>query len=162
MDVVAVGPQAHYGIADQLAGTVVGDPAAAVGVDNVDALPPIPVLAHRQLISGRAAPLRVDGRVLEQQQHVGDAAVVAGAPDLPLQPARVLVWDEPEADSPDFVHGHSVSHAAVRSSRASARRSRAIARAASRGVTDSSAEAAKMPSRLPSIPRASSRACSSL
>ena len=66
-------------IGDQLAGAVVGDPAAAVGLDDLDPLHPVPVLAHRQLGGGRAAALGVDGRVLEHQHQVGDLAASSRA-----------------------------------------------------------------------------------
>ena len=70
---------AHDRVADELAGAVVGDAAAAVDVDDVDALAAVPGLAHRQLAGRRAPPARVDRRVLEQQQRVGDRVGLAGA-----------------------------------------------------------------------------------
>ncbi len=53
-------------IADQLAGAVPGDLAAAVGVDDGGAV-------DRALLGQRAAARGVDRRVLEQQQRVGSA-----------------------------------------------------------------------------------------
>ena len=43
------GLQAHDRVADQLAGTVVGDAAASVSLDHVDPLRAVPLLAHGQL-----------------------------------------------------------------------------------------------------------------
>jgi hypothetical protein len=61
----------HDRVADELPGAVVGEAAAAVALDDVDALRAIPVLAHRQVAGAGAPAERVDGRVVEQQQHVG-------------------------------------------------------------------------------------------
>jgi hypothetical protein len=65
-DVIVIETQAHNRIADQLAGAMVGDAPATVGIDDLDPLRAIPALAHRQLVGGRAAPAGVDGRVFEQ------------------------------------------------------------------------------------------------
>ena len=84
-------PRNHDRIADELAGPVVGDAAAAIGLADLDSLHPVPVLAHRQFGRARAAALRVDGRVLEHQQRVGDlagAGAPAGAPLHPRAPPR--------------------------------------------------------------------------
>ena len=79
VDVVAVGPQRDDRVGDELAGAVVGDAAAAVGVEDLDPLRLVPLGSHRQLIGARAAPAGVDGRVLEQQQHVGELVPPGGA-----------------------------------------------------------------------------------
>ena len=83
VDVVAVGPQRDDRVGDELAGPVVGDAAAAVGVADLDPLHLVPLGPHRQLLRARAAPAGVDGGVLEQQQHVGDRLLLARR----LQPA---------------------------------------------------------------------------
>jgi hypothetical protein len=77
MNVVAVAAQVDDRVADELSGAVIGDAAAAVGFRDLDPLHPVPVLAHRQLIGGRAATFRIDRRVLEQQQYVRDRAVLS-------------------------------------------------------------------------------------
>ena len=77
MNVVAIGAQVDDRVADEPAGAVIGDAAAAVGVHDLDPLHPVPVLAHRQLVGGRAATFRIDRRVLEQQQYVRDRAGLA-------------------------------------------------------------------------------------
>ena len=77
VDVVAVGAQGDDRVDDQLPGAVVGDAPAAVGVVDLDPLQLVPLRGHRQLRGLGAAPARVDGRVLEQQQHVGDLPLPA-------------------------------------------------------------------------------------
>jgi hypothetical protein len=52
------------GVRDQLAGAVVGDQAAAVGVVDFDALGFVPVDAHRQLLGRGAAAANVGGGLL--------------------------------------------------------------------------------------------------
>ena len=91
-------PEVHDRIGDELSGAVVGEPAAAVGVDDLDPLHPVPVLAHRQLVGRRATPARVDGRMLEQQQRVGHGAGRALGGDRLLQPRGLLVADEARPD----------------------------------------------------------------
>jgi hypothetical protein len=54
----------HDRIADELSGPVVGQLAAALGLDDLD------VAAQRQLAGFRAAPRRIDRRVLEQEQEI--------------------------------------------------------------------------------------------
>ncbi len=84
-------------IGDELAGAVVGDPAAAVRLGDLDALHPVPVLAHAELARVGAAALGEDGRVLEQEQDVVDQAGLAGSGDRALQLERVRVGDDAEA-----------------------------------------------------------------
>ena len=88
-----VGPSApeHAGdlddrVSDQLAGTVIGDPPTAVGVFDLDALHPVPVLAHAELAPLAPAPLGQHGGVLEQEQDVADRTGPARCGDLALQP----------------------------------------------------------------------------
>ena len=77
----------HDRVAHQLAGAVVGQPAAAVGALDVDALAEVPGLAHRQVGLVAAAAQRVDRRVLQQQQRVGQL------PGLARRPAALLDRD---------------------------------------------------------------------
>jgi hypothetical protein len=63
--------QAHDGIADELTGTVPGDLAAAVDVDDGGAV-------GRPLVPRRARARREDGLVLEQQR-VGAGAATTSA-----------------------------------------------------------------------------------
>ena len=109
VDVVPVGPQRNDRIAHQLAGPVVGDAAAAVGLADLDSLHPVPVLAHAQLTRLRAAALRVDGRVLEQKQHVWHPVGLAGRLDPLLHPAALLVGNQPAADDQDLIHSPIVT-----------------------------------------------------
>src|SRR5207342_1378618 len=100
--VVAVGPQRDDWIRDQLPRPVVGDPAAAVGVADLDPLHLVPLARHRQLPLARAPPARVDGRVLEQQQHVGDGPLQARLAQPALGDEPLLVGDQAAADDEDF------------------------------------------------------------
>ena len=111
VDVVAVRAQAHDRVADELAGAVVGDAAAAVGLGDLDSLHPVPVLAHRQLVGGRAPALRVDGRVLEQEQHVRDRAGLARGLEALLQRAGFVVGDLPRTHAPQLAHALSLAGA---------------------------------------------------
>ena len=108
--VVPVGLQAHDRVADELARPVVGHATAAVGVDDVDPLGAVPVLAHRQLGGLRAPPARVDRRMLEQQQHVLHAARLARRLELLLQRKRLGVGDQPLADAPELAGGVCLRH----------------------------------------------------
>ncbi len=65
---------------------MVGDAAAAVGVAHLDPLRFVPLDPHRQLLRGRAAAAGVDGGVLEQQQDVGDLALLARSLAAALRP----------------------------------------------------------------------------
>ena len=93
---------AHDRIADELAGAVVGQLAAAVDVDDVDPALAIPVLAERQLARQRPAPARVDRRVLEQQQRVRDRVGLARGPHALLQRERLAVLDDAELADPQL------------------------------------------------------------
>ncbi len=106
--VVAVGPQAHDRIADQLPGAVIGDPAAPVGLGDVDALGAVPLLAHRQLARLHASPPRVDRRVLEQQQHVGHGARLPRLLQPLLHLERLPVGDQAAAVAPDLSHRRTI------------------------------------------------------
>ena len=104
MDVVAVRTEAEDGIAHELPGAVVGDPPTAVGVGDLDALHPVPVLAHRELVPRRAPAPRIHGRMLEQHEQVGDLAGLTGGLEAPLRPASVLIGNLSGPDGPDLVH----------------------------------------------------------
>jgi hypothetical protein len=81
---------------------VVGQAAAAVDVDDVDAVLPVPVLAERQLARQRSPPAGVDRRVLEQQQRVGNRARLPCGADVLLQRQRLRVVDDVELADPQF------------------------------------------------------------
>src|SRR5215211_9494173 len=108
VDVIPVRTQAYDRVAHELARAVVGDAPAAIGIDYVDALPQVPVLTHRELIRSRATALRVDRRVLEQEKHVRNLALLTGALDVLLELARIPVGHHPWANGPNLVHGLSV------------------------------------------------------
>ncbi len=91
-------------IADELTGSVVGDLAAPVGLDHLDPLHPIPVLAHRQLTRSRPPAPGVDGVMLEQQHHIGDRVPLAGRPDALLELERLAVLDRAQMTDPQLAH----------------------------------------------------------
>ena len=101
-------------IGDQLSRAVVGDPAAAIGLDDLDPLHPVPVLAHPELARVGAAALGQDRMVLEQQQHVGNQVGLARRRERPLQRQDLLVGLDAEARTPELSpigHGLSVAGA---------------------------------------------------
>jgi hypothetical protein len=83
---------------------VVGQLAAAARGDDVDPLRAAPVLAQRQVARLRAAPERVHGLVLEQQQHLAELAVLhtRAQPLLDLQ--ALLVRDAAEVADEQVSH----------------------------------------------------------
>ncbi len=106
--VAAVGRQVEDGVADELAGAVVGDLAAAVGLDHFDAAPR-PLGRRQQDVGlGCVAPERVDMGVLEQQQPLGPVAVAQGLArlDLQLEGARILDAPEPAPVRASAPAGH--------------------------------------------------------
>src|SRR5579862_5164388 len=92
-------------VADELPGTVVGDLATAIGLDDVDPLQAVPLLAHRELARGRAPPARVHGPVLEEQHHVGNVILLARPPDTLLKGERMPVLDGAELAHPELGDG---------------------------------------------------------
>ena len=97
---------AHDRIADQLAGAVVGQLAAARGLDDVDALGAAPVLAHRQVAGLRAAPERVDGLVLEQQHRLVELTREDLRAQLLLDLHALLVGDAAEVADEQIASPH--------------------------------------------------------
>ncbi len=96
-DVDGIG-QPHDRVADELSRPVPGDLAAAVDIDDRDAVGgPFPGLG--------ALARGVDGRVFEQQHGVGRAAVGDGGVDLALPVPGRLVVDASGADHLQFTHG---------------------------------------------------------
>ena len=92
-------------IADQLARAVVGDLAAAIGLDDLDPALRVPGLAHAELARCRAAAACVDGWVvLQQQQRVGNQLPLAGVAHLLLQRERVAVTDLTQLTDPQLSH----------------------------------------------------------
>ena len=79
-------------IADQLAGTVPGDPAAAVDVDDRGAV-------GREVRRPGAAAGGVDGGVLQEHEHVRDGAVDAGGGEGPLASQAVRYSTRPSCST---------------------------------------------------------------
>ena len=103
----------HDRIADELAGAVVGQQAAAVDVDDLDALLLVPRRREREVAVAGPAAARVDGRVLEQQQEVRQLVGLAPRPHGLLEGERLAVGDRSEADDPQLGArgaGGAVSH----------------------------------------------------
>ena len=100
----------HDRIADELAGAVVGDAPAAVGLDHLDALRAVEVLADAAARRvARAPPARVDRRVLEQQQHVRQLAGLPALADAGLHRHRLGVGHAAQLAHPQLGGGDSCS-----------------------------------------------------
>ena len=89
-------------VADELARPVIGDLAAAVGLDDFHPLHAVPVLAHRELARHRSPAPRVDRPVLEGQQHVRHPLVLARGPHPLLEHQPVPVLDGAEMADPEL------------------------------------------------------------
>ena len=95
---VAQAAQVEDGVADELAGAVIGDVAAAVDLVEGDAA------RGKQLIGGEnvgavgVAAQRKHRRMLEQQQHVADAVLLAQRDQLLLQAKGFSVGDAAEIE----------------------------------------------------------------
>ena len=76
MHVAAIGLQVEDRIADDLAGTVIGDVAAAAGLVHLDAQLGEPLVGGDDVRAAAVAldAERDDGRVLQQEQEIGNRA----------------------------------------------------------------------------------------
>ena len=99
-DVAAVLGKIEDRIADDLAGTVIGDVAAAVAGMKFDVLLREQSVGDAQIVAGAVAAERDDMGVLAEEQHVGDGASFAGSDELPLQFVRRGVGDQPQIHHP--------------------------------------------------------------
>ena len=81
---------------------MVRDLTAAVRLGDLDPLHPVPVLAHRQVPGLRAAALRVDGPVLEEERDIGDLAVAPRPREALLERQTVGVRKRARADDPEL------------------------------------------------------------
>ncbi len=81
---IAQAAQIEDGVADELAGAVIGHVAAAVDLVERDAARGQQLIGGKNVGAAGVAAQREHGRVLQQQQHVADAALrCAGRPALP-------------------------------------------------------------------------------
>ncbi len=76
--------QIEDGVADELAGTVIGDIAAAVDFVEGDAARSEHLVGGENIGAVGVAPQREHGRMLEQQQRVADAFLLAQRDELLL------------------------------------------------------------------------------
>ena len=106
---LAEGGQVDDRVGDELAGAVIGDPAAAIGIGDLDSLHPVPVLTHPELAGIGAPALGQHRRVLEEQQGVRHVTVVAGGGEAQLQGGRLVVGDQPEPGRPERFAVHGLS-----------------------------------------------------
>ena len=106
--VAAIGLEIDDRVADDLAGPVIGDVAAAPGLEHLDA-------ARGQVVVGRenvrpaavaAHAEREDGRMLDQQQQIADRAGAPLLDERALQRERVGVRHQAEA--PDLEGSHRI------------------------------------------------------
>ena len=84
------------GVTDELAGTVVGDVAAARGLVEAYALRLQDLRRGEEMAGIAAAAEGDDGRMLEQQQLIVDLVALPQFDEFLLQPHPVLVGDEME------------------------------------------------------------------
>ncbi len=82
---IAQAAQIEDGVADELAGAVIGDVAAAVDLVEGDAARGRATRRRREVGAVGVAAEGEHGRVLEQQQHVADAALRAQRDQFFLQ-----------------------------------------------------------------------------
>ncbi len=82
---VAQAAQIEDGVADELAGTVIGDVAAAVDLVEGDAAPRQQLIRREDVGALGVAAEGEHGRMLEEQKHVADAARGAQRDQLFLQ-----------------------------------------------------------------------------
>ncbi len=96
VQVAAIGLQVEDGVADELAGAVVGDVAAATGLEQLDRIRGALsfVEQHVRRVTRRAE--RDDVRVLKQQERVIDVAGTTPADELLLQLQPLCVGDGAE------------------------------------------------------------------
>ena len=91
-------------IADELAGTVIGDVTPARGLEETDALGIELGRGRDEVADVAAAAEGDDGRVLEQQKLIGDHLLLPQLHELLLQPHAVLVRDEMKVA--ELTHAH--------------------------------------------------------
>ena len=101
-DVLRHARDAHDRVADQLPGAVVGELAAARRAHDVDPALAVERLAERQVALVRAAPDRVDRRVLEQQHQLRQLTGDDPLAQALLQGRRLAVFDPSEVADPEF------------------------------------------------------------
>jgi len=96
MDVAAIGGEVEDRIADDLAGPVIGDVAAASGLDDVESPRPERLRRQEEVLHSRVAPEREDRIVLEEKEGVGDAAGLPLRDEARLQVEPLRVRHAPE------------------------------------------------------------------
>ena len=99
-----VAAEVENGIADELAGAVVGDVAAAVDLVDFDAFGCESLVGEEDVGAGRVAAEGEDGRVLEEDQGVADFIRFAGSDDFGLDAQTFKVGDATKLEKVD-VHG---------------------------------------------------------
>ena len=133
MDVAPVRLQQEDGIADQLSRAVVGDVATAARLVQFDAAPREFVGRDEKVGAARADAKRDDGWMLQQQQLIGDAVVLAVGHEPLLQAHGIGERDDAEAANHQRPGGGRSRHGSRRLGRAqtatTARRRTALWRA---------------------------------
>ncbi len=100
---------AHYRVADELPGAVVGDLAAAVGGYDLDAVPMVEVTAEGQLIVGGSATARVYRRVFQEQQRVRPLVGLALGLHFSLDGERIAVGNRAQMADANISGGLTTS-----------------------------------------------------
>jgi hypothetical protein len=99
-----VAPEVEDGVADELAGAVVGDVAAAVDLVDGDAFAGEKVVGGEDVGAGGVAAEGEDRGVFEEDEGVADEAGFAGGDDFGLDAEAFEVGDAAELEEMD-VHG---------------------------------------------------------
>ena len=97
-----VAAQVEDGVADELAGAVVGDVAAAVDLVELDAAAGEQFVGGEDVGAGGVAAEGENGRMLEQKERVADGAGLARGDDLGLDAQAFGVGDAAELEEMDM------------------------------------------------------------
>ena len=98
VDVAAIGAQIQDRVADQLAGSMVGDVAAPARLEQRHA-GLVQRLVRREHVRAVVADLGAEGndrRVLEQEELVGDPVSLSGLDEGPLELQRLVIGHHPQ------------------------------------------------------------------
>ena len=116
MEVAAVAVQVDDRVPDELPGAVVGDVAAPLDVEDLDAAPLERLARGQEVLRPARAAEGDDRRVLAEEERVGHLASLAPAGEVALERQRLGVGDAAEVanDEPHRrQHGETCLHGPV-------------------------------------------------
>jgi hypothetical protein len=93
-----VAAEIEDGVADELAGAVIGDLAAAIGLVDLDTFTCEQLVARENVRSCGIAAEREDGSMFHQEQRVADRSDLACGDDLVLKAQAFGVWNAAELE----------------------------------------------------------------